>query len=47
MSESIQEIKGKLQAAQVSELEALIHRYEQDERVSVQPMKKSCFGSTS
>ena len=38
MSESIQEIKGKLQAAQVSELEALIHRYEQDERVSVQKM---------
>ncbi len=41
MSESIQEIKGKLQAAQVSELEALIHRYEQDERVSVQKMLDS------
>lgn len=41
MSESIQEIKGKLQAAQVSELEALIHRYEQDERVSVQKMLNS------
>ena len=41
MAESIQEIKGKLQAAQVSELEALIHRYEQDERVSVQKMLDS------
>lgn len=41
MSESIQEIKGKLQAAHVSELEALIHRYEQDERVSVQKMLDS------
>ena len=41
MAESIQEIKGKLQAAEVSELEALIHRYEQDERVSVQKMLES------